>query len=292
MSMRQLKEQSGRTLRQLEKASAAHGKTVARSTLADVLRRDTLPRTEVLAAFVRACGAEDQLAMWLQARERLAVEQHVPADIPSTTNTPVLATPKRRALAAAVVLLIAVATAVLLTTLPASDPTSGQNHDTGRTKIFSVPSAGGWAHIRPAQAPEMCLTEGRAQSVRYQSAIAAQIPCEQPGGPRTFLEPVGADATYIKWEHPVDKGMGCLTVMDGGTAKNLLEPQNECSDSKSSQQFRIEPTASGANTYRLRRAGTDFCIAMSGNAIGAEAHQVSCSAENNQHFLIDLDRTG
>ena len=127
MSMRQLKEQSGRTLRQLEKASAAHGKTVARSTLADVLRRNTLPRTEVLAAFVRACGAEDQLAMWLQAREHLAVEQHVPADIPSTTSTPVLATPKRRALAAAVVLLIAVATAVLLTTLPASDPTSGQN---------------------------------------------------------------------------------------------------------------------------------------------------------------------
>ncbi|MGC4804018.1 hypothetical protein [Micromonospora sp. DT233] len=70
--MRQLKGRSGHTFRQLEKVAARHGDYLPRSTTADVLRRQALPRADVLAAFVRACAGEEHVAAWLRARERLA----------------------------------------------------------------------------------------------------------------------------------------------------------------------------------------------------------------------------
>ncbi|MFE2671379.1 helix-turn-helix domain-containing protein [Streptomyces mirabilis] len=54
--MRRLKERSGLTYRELEVKAARNGDMLARSTLADVLGRTNLPRPDVLAAFVRACG--------------------------------------------------------------------------------------------------------------------------------------------------------------------------------------------------------------------------------------------
>lgn len=69
--MRQLKERSGRTFRQLEEIAQRNGDYLPRSTVADMLRRQTLPRPDVLAALVRACAGEEQAAAWLQARDRL-----------------------------------------------------------------------------------------------------------------------------------------------------------------------------------------------------------------------------
>ncbi|MEO3772645.1 helix-turn-helix domain-containing protein [Micromonospora sp. B9E7] len=77
--LRQLKDRSRLTYRQLEQRAAAAGDVLARSTAADVVRRNTLPRPEVVAAFVRACGAGDQVEAWLRARHRLAVGAYAPA---------------------------------------------------------------------------------------------------------------------------------------------------------------------------------------------------------------------
>ncbi|WP_257234322.1 helix-turn-helix transcriptional regulator [Streptomyces sp. JV178] len=72
--LRRLKERSGLTYRQLEQRAAERGEVLARSTLADVLRRDALPRAEVVSALVRACGVPDAaVATWLAVRERLVV---------------------------------------------------------------------------------------------------------------------------------------------------------------------------------------------------------------------------
>ncbi|MEU7572540.1 helix-turn-helix domain-containing protein [Micromonospora sp. NPDC049240] len=79
VALRALKERSGLTFRQLAQRAADNGDVLARSTLADVLSRDALPRPEVLAAFVRACGQGDLVAAWLRARERLALAALVPA---------------------------------------------------------------------------------------------------------------------------------------------------------------------------------------------------------------------
>lgn len=72
--LRRLKERSGLTYRQLEQRAAERGEVLARSTLADVLRRDALPRAEVVSALVRACGVpETAIPAWLAVRERLVV---------------------------------------------------------------------------------------------------------------------------------------------------------------------------------------------------------------------------
>ncbi|GHB34149.1 hypothetical protein GCM10010377_26130 [Streptomyces viridiviolaceus] len=70
--LRRLKERSGLTYRQLEQKAAERGDVLARSTLADVLRRDALPRAELVTALVRACGAQEEESAWLAARARLA----------------------------------------------------------------------------------------------------------------------------------------------------------------------------------------------------------------------------
>ncbi|KOX11490.1 XRE family transcriptional regulator [Streptomyces sp. NRRL B-3648] len=73
--MRQLKERSGLTYRQLEANAQRRGDVLARSTVADALRRDSLPRAEVVAAFVRACGRDEDPTAWLEARDRLATDE-------------------------------------------------------------------------------------------------------------------------------------------------------------------------------------------------------------------------
>ncbi|TQE20114.1 peptidoglycan-binding protein [Streptomyces ipomoeae] len=106
--MRRLKDQSRLTYRQLEERAAERGEALARSTLADVMRRDTLPRPEVLAAFVRACSGSHEVEAWLKARDRI-----VSGDDPqSDTATPVrVASPLRRAHLTSVAVVVALLTA-------------------------------------------------------------------------------------------------------------------------------------------------------------------------------------
>ncbi|MGK5691919.1 RICIN domain-containing protein [Streptomyces sp. URMC 128] len=73
--MRRLKEQAGLTYRRLEANAERRGDVLARSTVADALRRDSLPRAEVVAAFVRACGRGEDVGTWLEARDRLTVAE-------------------------------------------------------------------------------------------------------------------------------------------------------------------------------------------------------------------------
>jgi hypothetical protein len=70
--MRRCKEASGSTYRQLEIRAAKNGDVLARSTLAGALSRAALPKADLLAAFVRACGvSEAEVAEWVAARQRL-----------------------------------------------------------------------------------------------------------------------------------------------------------------------------------------------------------------------------
>jgi hypothetical protein len=71
--LRQLKVWSGLSFRQLERRAAAAGYTLPASTTATMLGRSSLPREELLAAFVRACGLSDLEAHpWLTARAMIA----------------------------------------------------------------------------------------------------------------------------------------------------------------------------------------------------------------------------
>lgn len=69
-----LKEASGLTYRELAQRADAVGDVLPRSTIANMLGRTSVPREELLAAFVRACGCgPEEVADWLAVRKELAV---------------------------------------------------------------------------------------------------------------------------------------------------------------------------------------------------------------------------
>ncbi|MFD8381189.1 helix-turn-helix domain-containing protein [Streptomyces sp. NPDC059679] len=73
--MRQLRQWADLSYRELERRAGAAGDVLPRATLAGALNRQELPREELVAAFVRACGGDEAtVEAWVGVRKRLAVE--------------------------------------------------------------------------------------------------------------------------------------------------------------------------------------------------------------------------
>ncbi|MEU3651522.1 helix-turn-helix domain-containing protein [Streptomyces sp. NPDC032161] len=71
--LRVVKDGSGLTFRELTRRADAAGDVLPRSTIANMLARASVPREELLAAFLRACGREPaEMVDWLAVREELA----------------------------------------------------------------------------------------------------------------------------------------------------------------------------------------------------------------------------
>ncbi|MEU9506283.1 hypothetical protein AB0D32_08365 [Micromonospora sp. NPDC048170] len=314
--LRRLKNRSRLTYRQLEQRAAAAGDVLARSTAADVLGRSTLPRPEVLAAFVRACGAADQVQVWLRARDRLAAgpfaaipptPDHPPAG--DATPAPVAARPDatrpRRftrpaplALAVIGALLAALGAGAWLLRpdderreaterAPAALAGGPSTTPDGSASPTTAPS-GGRSQIRPARTPQLCLTEGHDRTGQYRSQVAVQLPCAEATPPDTYLEPVADGLYFIKWHHPVH-GPGCLTVRDGNPGRSMLEPWQDCRADRWSQLFRFEPAGSAPTAYRIRPARTDLCVGLRNDdtEVSAEAVAEPCTGGTDQVFLVE-----
>ncbi|WP_328868783.1 XRE family transcriptional regulator [Streptomyces sp. NBC_00287] len=299
-AMQQLKRRSGLTYRQLEEQAARNGDVLARSTLADILSRTSLPRPDLLAAFVRACGDEQRVGAWLDARERIAAdiaavsgpapspgpEADVTAEAHMQTEESRGPRPRRTkglalALAAALPLLAVAAWGLLHD--DSDDPSTPAGSSTASRTLTD-----GWITIRPARTPDLCLTDGRDRDGAYDSAVAVQLPCAQATVPRTYLEPVGEDLYRIQWHHP-QMGKGCLTVMGEDQIKGMLEPRKDCTQGT---LFRLEPTAAdSAGAFRLRPAHSSGCVGIVDNDTteGAEAIDERCTGAADQRFLIRTD---
>ncbi|MEU5781206.1 tetratricopeptide repeat protein [Micromonospora lupini] len=153
--LRRLKEDSGYTYRQLEMRAARRGDVLARSTIADTLRRDSLPRADTLIAFVRACAPAQDVRAWLAARNRLAAATIPTFDIGGAGA----AAPVPRQLPAPPALFIGRADELRLL-----DAAVGQPDPPSRTVLISaVGGAGGigktslvlrWAHLHVDQFPD------------------------------------------------------------------------------------------------------------------------------------------
>ncbi|MFD5319086.1 ATP-binding protein [Streptomyces sp. NPDC127098] len=83
-ALRALRQRSGLTFRELERAAERRGEVLPRSTAAEMLRRGTPPTPRLLTAFVRACGDDANLERWHAARARLADQ----ADRPEQPDEP------------------------------------------------------------------------------------------------------------------------------------------------------------------------------------------------------------
>lgn len=283
--MQRLKERSGLTYRELEERAARRGDVLARSTIADVLRRTSLPRPEVLAAFVHACGDGERVGAWLAARDRIATARPPapPAPTPDReaggspqSETPPAERPrrsKRFKIAAAATFAVPVLALIGLIAwlLPG---------DSARREAPASPTDG-WVTIHPARTTDLCLTDGRDRGGAYASAVAVQLPCAQAPVPRTYLEPMGEGLYRIQWHHP-QMGKGCLAIMGKDQIRGMLEPRQNCAQGT---LFRLEPTA---GTFRLRAATGSGCIGIAGDdtTAGAEAIEERCSGAADQQFVV------
>jgi hypothetical protein len=293
-AMRQLKEGSGLTFRELEERAARNGDALARSTIADTLRRQTLPRPEMLAAFVRACGDGQRVDAWLAARRAVAGR---PGTAPAAGPLPEAGgsgdrrarPPKGRP----VLLAGAVAAAGLAVIGWAAFPDgfgdeparAAVTSDSGATPQGPLP-VDGWVTVRPARTPGLCLTDGRDRRGAYASTVAVQLPCAEAPVPRTYLEPLGGGLYRIQWHHPTE-GKGCLTVMGDGPVRGMLEPREDCAHSS---VFHLE-AAHGGGGFRLRADASGRCIGILGDdtGAGAEAVQEPCTNAADQLFLVRAD---
>jgi hypothetical protein len=282
----------------LEERAARSDEPLARSTLADALRRTSLPRPDVLAAFVRACGDSQRVDAWLDARDRIAagitaappkapdseVETEAQPQIAASTNSrPRRA--KRRTVVFTTALMIPLLTLAIWALLPDS-PGIPSAPAVAATAPWTT--VDGWVTIRPARTPDLCLTDGRDRDRAYPNAVAVQLPCAQAPVPRTYLEPAGEGLYRIQWHHP-QEGKGCLTVMNTGPVKGMLEPRNDCGQAT---LFRLEATASDpAKGSPLRPANRSACIGIADNdtTAGAEATEERCTGAADQRFLIRTD---
>ncbi|MES9601851.1 hypothetical protein [Actinomadura sp. NPDC000929] len=88
-AMRRLKAWSGLSYRQLERRAAEAGRVLPYSTASTALGRKTLPREELLVAFVLACGLDDEeVASWVAVRKRIAVGERVSVPEPRAVRRP------------------------------------------------------------------------------------------------------------------------------------------------------------------------------------------------------------
>lgn len=278
-ALRELKERAGLTYRQLEERAAERGEVLPRSTLADVLRGRTLPRPELLAAFVRACGDGERAAEWLTARDELArgkgtEESSAPPARGGRRGARVLGVPVLPASALAVALLGAAAWALV----PSGDDSGTK--DSAADARSELPQ--GRTQIRPALTDGLCLTDGYGS--RYESLVAVQRPCDEVAPQETTLVPLGGNTFRIRWYHP-DHGPGCLTALAEGPGAGLLEPWDDCGRTT---PFRVEPAGPGGSLrYSLRVDGRG-CVAIrdADTAEGAEAVVEPCRPKDSQVFVI------
>ncbi|MEU2435319.1 helix-turn-helix domain-containing protein [Streptomyces rubradiris] len=300
-ALRALRIRSGLTYRQLEGKADAHADSLPASTIASTLGRSTLPRERFVEAFTRACGLdEEEVGEWLEARRRIATDMSAPAgdetgDVrgtpePAPGDSAPARAPRRRRTAGLLGAACVIAAAALgLGSRFHDAPAPGALPAMPVTGLRML-AVGSWARVHPARTPELCLTEGRDRTGRYRTAVAAQRPCGEAGLPQLYLEPVGRNTVQIQWHHP-KFGIGCLTVLSKGPARNLLEPRDDCADDNRAQRFRIESYGpSGTARFLIRPAVSDQCLSLRDQDTeeGTEIVQGRCSGAADQDFLIEL----
>lgn len=315
--LRELKARSRLTYRQLEERAARRGELLPRSTLADVLRHGSVPRQELLTAFVRACGEGDYVDDWLAARHRAA-------EAAAQAQSPVqgAGARARRTRGVAVSLLAAALITGVTWSLwdsggsgKGTDPAgatsgSGSGSGAGATSGAGAAAGAGSASarpprghvlIRPLTSLSLCVTDGQVSDGRYGSLVAVQRPCNETAPQTTALEPVGKDTYRISWYRP-DQGKGCLKALTSGPGKGLLEPWETCERTTAFRFVPAEPGAPGGGTPRQAGAsgktvgqsyliqtadGTCIGIRAASTAAGAEAVVEPCKDTDSQIFVVE-----
>ncbi|MFJ6016418.1 helix-turn-helix domain-containing protein [Streptomyces sp. NPDC092952] len=291
--LRALKDASGLTFRELAQRAEAAGDVLPRSTIANMLARNSVPREELLAAFVRACGpGPDGVRDWLAVRAELAAHGHrtatgdapaAPAGEPPagalsgeppTVPLPVPAAPRRRTrVLAAVVLAAAVLAAGVTAAVLVPDGGRGGDRDGDRVKgPANGPVAGREVRLRSVHSG-FCFSEERGTDRGW----LYQVPCGRETAPVFSLRPLGDETWRIATDHP-DYGKGCTGVIDGAPDAGAPLQDQECGLRGRAEEFLIRPAGTPAEGYRIVPAHTRLCVGTEDRSAerGAKLVQMSC----------------
>ncbi len=299
-----LKDWSGLTYRELTSRADAVGDVLPRSTVANMLGRSTVPREELVVAFVRACGCGPAATEnWLRARKGLARRERQSVEVPEygagepePESEPDGAGPEMlaqggpdtgepgppgrrrrrliRAVLAGVVVLGVAAVAVTYAVREESDDkpevlTSGPPRPAD-VRIKAVHSG-------------LCLAETGGQNGQLY-----QLPCAPDTIPRFSLKPLEAKGTWrIVTFHPT-YGEGCSGVMERSKEDGAPIEDQECGKRGDAEAFRLEPVGDPVLGYRLRPLhNSDFCVGVpeASKEKGVELRQVKCT-ENAEGQLF------
>lgn len=322
--MQALKEWSGLTYRELTSRAEAVGDVLPRSTVANMLSRSTVPREELVAAFVRACGCGPGVSdSWLRVRKELTRRERQSVELPDFgvgdgvgdgvgegvgvsvgdvepgpgTHEP--EPPRRtwrrtRALwPAAVVALGAAAVAVTLAFLVPEDDKGDDKRDDKRGERHAAvvaPAPGpGPVQIRAVRTG-LCLAERPEQ----ESGQVYEAPCSDTAIPRYSLQQLGAGTWRILSDHP-EFGPGCMGARDSTPAGDASLEDKLCGRRGPAETFRFEPVGDPVRGYRMRLEHLQLCLGVpptGPDRLWAEVLQAACAVDDEgQLFSFDPDRT-
>ncbi|MFB6819283.1 helix-turn-helix domain-containing protein [Streptomyces sp. NPDC056347] len=311
--LQKLKDASGLTFRELAQRAESAGDVLPRSTIANMLARASVPREELLAAFVRACGlGPDRVRDWLAVRAELAAHGQrtatgePPGDAPALTGTlsseppaaplPGPPAPRRRtrALTAAVVAAVVLAAAGVTAALLARGGDQDANDDAAKggdraNGPVAGPVAGRTVRLRSVHSG-LCFSEKRGTDQGW----LYQVPCAQETIPSFSLLPLGDDLWRIVTDHPVYK-KGCTGVIDGAPDTGAPLQDQECGLRGKAEEFLIQPVGSPAEGYRILPAHTRLCVGTEdrSTARGAKLVQTSCEGpDRGRLFSFDPVASG
>lgn len=321
--MQALKEWSGLTYRELTARADAVGDVLPRSTVANMLSRGTVPREELVAAFVRACGCgPGTTETWLRVRKELsrrerqsvevpeyAVGEPEPRSEPRSEPEPGVGTeefappePPRRAwlaralLPTMVVALGAVALAVTLASLDSDESEKKQSTEQPRSSQPRSSQSGssqsgslqpGPVQIRAVHSG-LCLAEAGGQNGQLY-----QQPCSPDTTPRFSLKPIEPAWRIVTFHRQF--GEGCTGVKDKSLEVGAPLEDQECGKRGPAEAFLLEPVGQPVRGYRLRPLHSNLCAGVPGAATkpGAKLRQLACTKDaKGQLFAFDKDPNG
>lgn len=304
-ALQELKDWSGLTYRELSARAEAVGDVLPRSTLANMLTRAGLPREELLAAFVRACGTPPgERETWLVVRKELAAAgtrsgvaaeaEAVPVSGPEAVPDDAPATPvpsggpvRRGRIPRALVAVVAVTGLGLAVLSVVALVRDGVERVSG-TPV--TPAAGG-VLIRSLESG-LCLGEKPSE----RSGQVYQRECEGADVPRYELMPLtGRDSGHwrLVTHHP-EFGPGCTGVPGAATKAGAPLHDSECGEQGRTESFRLEPVGTPVEGYRIRPGDSDLCVAVTGDprAPWSRLETAACGddARSRRGQLFSFDR--
>ncbi|QXJ22169.1 XRE family transcriptional regulator [Actinomadura graeca] len=265
--LRRLKAWSGLSYRELERRAQSTGHPLPHTTIAAMLSasRPRLPRDEQIEAFTRACGCDDeQVAAWVAARRRIAMEDAVPeqVQVPPQESDGLSSPGLRRRPLLIIGGLCAVTVAVLLAVAVGdrfSRGSSGKSLSPGASASVQAGRTGstgpgpGRYRIRAAHSG-MCLSEVPSAS----SGLVTQTSCARSFPPMELERRPGG---YRILTHHPEFGLGCMGISEGRKTPGPYVFDDQCGDENAGGEvFSFEPVGGAAPGFTIRAVHSGFCL--------------------------------